>query len=146
MFTTPLEQILAALKGIPAFKTVDAWMGDVDDLMEQVQKLPSAHLLMSAAEFDPPATIGAVAAPSETTWSIIVISEQLRDRKTGLVESLVLIESLLAPAVPQAPGDVRGLTRLKTSSGHLWPDVVQFLGAKGGKSAYGLKFSLENGR
>jgi len=139
MFTTPLENILIALAAIPNFKTVDAWMGDVKELLDKVQKLPSAHVLMSGADFDPPATIGATAAPSETTWSIVIISESLRDRKTGLVESLVLIEALIAAAPA-------GLTRLNTGFGYLWPASAQFLGADGGKSAYGIKFSLENGR
>lgn len=151
MFSTVLEKILTALAEITDFKTTNAWMGDVDELMKQVQKLPSAHVMLSVGEFDEPLTVRGELNPSETTWSIVVIGENLRDRKTGLIESLVLIEALLAyaePAKNQPPfpaGTKLGLTRLDTGYGRLWPSVVQFLGAEGGKAAYGVKFYNKKG-
>jgi hypothetical protein len=151
MFTSVLEKILTALAEISEFKTTDAWMGDVADLLQKVQKLPSAHVMLSVGEFDEPLTLRGELNPSETTWSIVVLCENLRDRKTGLVESLALIEALLAyaePAKNQPPfpaGTKLGLTRLDTGYGRLWPSTVQFLGAEGSKAAYGIKFYNKKG-
>lgn len=156
MFTTPLEKILEALgkiktNGSPVFKTIDAWTGDVKDLLDKVQKFPSAHVLLSVGEFDEPKTLRGEVAPAETTWSIVILSENRSDRKTGFVESLGLIEALLnfaepAPGQPPfAPDYQTGLVRLNTSQGRLWPAVVQFLAAEGGKSAYGIKFYNKKG-
>lgn len=151
MYTSVLEKILTSLAEITEFKTTDAWMGDVSDLLQKVQKLPSAHVMLSVGEFDEPLTLRGELNPSETTWSIVVICENLRDRKTGLVESLALIEALLNYAEPAKnqppfpPGTPLGLTRLDTGYGRLWPTVVQFLGTEKGKAAYGVKFYNKKG-
>lgn len=128
------DTITAALEGLPELKTTGIWQGDVEDLLKSAHKLPSAHVILSGAEFGGPenTTIGATVAPAEMLWSVVIISQNLRDRKSGAVDSLGLIELVLAR-----------LTRLDTGHGWLWPAQVQLIGAESGKSAYGFHFVVE---
>lgn len=131
MFATVQTSLVDALGELGAIKTTGVWQGDVEDLLKNVHKLPSAHVVLSAAEFDAPAVIGATAAPAEMLWSVILISQNLRDAASGAADSLALIEAVLAK-----------LTRLNTGFGWLWPLRVQILGAENGKAAYGFHFSV----
>lgn len=150
MFTTVMQQIITALEGMktdgtPVFRLVDVWQGDVDELMKSAQKLPSVHVIFSMAEYgESQTTRGSDLPPSETTWSLVLIAQNLRDRKSGAVESLVLIERLLQMHNPATPA-TGGLTGLKTSRGRLWPAVIQLLGQENGKAAYGIKFFNRKG-
>lgn len=147
MFIAILEKILTALGGIPDFLTVDVWQGDVKDLLDTVQKLPSAHVLFSGGEFDTDPTIGGSTPPHDLTWSIVVLAENRRDRQSGARDTLKLLNTLINPAAPPAGSDITpGLTRLNTGYGLLWPDTVQFLASENGKTAYGFKFKVELGR
>lgn len=134
--------ILSALEQIADFRTVDVWQGDMEDLLKNAQKLPSAHVIFSAAEFGGPTTIGARVAPADMVWSVIVMSQNLRDRKSGALDSLSLLAKVLASATPAEPTEPKGLTRLNTGHGWLWPVKVQFIGAENGKSAYGIHFEV----
>lgn len=138
MFVTVQDKIVAALKTITDFKTVGVWDGDIEDLLKNVTKLPSAHVLLSVAEFDEPKTVRGESVPADMTWTVIVMSQNLRDRGAGAIDSLSLIQKLvvLEPA---------GLTRLDTGHGRLWPAVVQFIAAENGKTAYGVKFYNKKG-
>lgn len=151
MFVPTLETILTALaaiqlNGVAAFKTVGPWQGDTKDLLDMVQKLPSAHVLLSVGDFDESNTIGGKTVPFALTWSVIVLTENLKDRATAARETLSLLQLLVNPAQPDTPDVSPGLTRLNTGYGPLWPVTVQLLGTDGGKTAYGFKFTHEKGR
>lgn len=143
MFLSQLEIILTALGNIPDLKTVDVWQGEIKDLLEQVQKLPSAWTLFSAAEFESSTIIGSTEMPSDFTWSVIVITENRKDRSTAARETLALLEKMIKPATDPEPG----LTRLPITGGnYLWPTEVKLLGSENGKTAYGVKFAVETNK
>lgn len=140
MLTAIQEKIVAGLEAISVFKTAGVWQGDVKELLDTVHKLPSAHVMLSTGEFDQPRIIGGKITQKDITWSIIVLSESVRDRKSGAVGSLTLLDALLV----DAREDIPGLSGLDTGYGRLWPTDVAFLGSEGGKAAYGMKFILES--
>jgi hypothetical protein len=147
MFNPILDTILAQLALNLAFKTVDVWQGDVKDLLDTVQKTPSAHVLLSGGDFDEATTIGGTSTPYELTWSVVILTENRRDRAAAARDTLTLLQDIINPAVPEAgSGLTPGLTRLNTGYGLLWPATLQFLGTEQGKTAYGFKFTMEKGR
>ncbi|NVO00034.1 MAG: hypothetical protein HXX17_11965 [Geobacteraceae bacterium] len=143
MFIAILEKILTTLTGISDFKTVDIWQGDVKELLDTVQKFPSAHVLFSGGDFDPARAMGSSSFPQDLTWTVIVITENRRDRSSGARDTLKLLATVINPAVPTDPAVTPGLTRLNTGYGLLWPATVQFLACENGKTAYGFKFSVK---
>ena len=129
-----------------AFRTVDVWDGDVADLMNKVQQFPSAHLLLSIGEFDSATTIGGTNPPQELTWSIIIMVENRANRAAGARAALAILDQVIKPALPADRADPKGLSRLNTGAGLLWPVIVQFIGSEQGKIMYGFKFTHEKGR
>ena len=139
MFVTVLNKTVAGLEAIPDFKTVDIWQGEIKELLETPTKLPAAFVIFGRSDFGLPATIGATVAPADMLWPVIVMSQNLRDRKSGAVESLGLLMKVVAPAnVP--PPQTPGLTRLDTGYGYLWTDSVELISVAKGVAAYGFKF------
>lgn len=131
-FITVLNTIIQALEEISEFKMADIWQGDVEDLLKNVQKLPSAHAILSTVDFDESRTLRADFAPAEMLWSVVIMSQNLRDRKSGALDSLTLIGLVL-----------NKLTRLNTGSGYLWPVKLQLIAAENGKTAYGFHFRVK---
>jgi len=132
MFVEVQTIIENALREIAEFKTVDVWQGEVEDLLKQTTKLPSCHCIFSTSEFSEPRVIGALVAPAGMVWSVVLMSQNLRDRKSGSLDSLALIELVL-----------NKLTRLNTGFGWLQPLRVQLIAAVDGKVAYGFHFGVE---
>lgn len=149
MFVPVIEKILPALEKVPGYQTTGCWEGDVKQLLESAHKLPSAHVMLTLGEFDLTETLGGKSRPpSDLTWTVISITENRKDLKTGYLASLGLIDALLEfnelPA--NMPQPVKpGLTRLDTGYGRLWPAVVQFMGSENGKTVYGIKFYNKKG-
>ena len=126
------NKFIQALEESGGFKTVDGWQGDVEELLRNPQKLPSAHVIFGDSEFRAAQTIGSAVAPTDMVWSVILMSKNVRDRKSGAVESYQLIETVLAK-----------LTKLNTGYGFVWPGKVVLISVERGVAAYGFHFIVE---
>lgn len=128
------EAIITALTAIGSFKTVDGWQGEIEELVKQVAKLPSAHVALGEMDFgEEPTAIGTKLSNNDGVWNIIITAGNVRDRKSGAVECYGLIMAV-----------VEKLKMLPVGNGWLWPENVKLLYAKNGLSLYGISFRIEN--
>jgi hypothetical protein len=128
------ETIIAALIAAPpVFRYVDGWQGEIEDLVRQVGKLPSAHVAMGEIDFgEEPTAMGTLLSLDDSVWNVIITASNVRDRKSGAVECYQLIEAV-----------VNRLKGLQVINGWLWPVNAKLLYAKNGLSIYGVSFRLE---
>ena len=129
------NSIIDALTSLAIFKTVDAWQGDIEELVKLVHKTPSVHVVYSGAEFDSPRIMGDINPPTDMIWSTIIIGQNLRDRKSGAVECYSLVEATRVK-----------LTRFDSGFGWLWPVSEKLLYSGNGLSAYGCGFRIQQNK
>lgn len=130
MLTTIQTTIIDTLTALQTFKTVDAWRGDLDDLLKAPARLPAAFVLFARGDYQRPRTIGATIALANLGWTVIVVTRNLGDRKG--TDSYRLLEDA-----------VTALTRLPVGCGWLWPETVELVEAGNGVAVYGVQFGVE---
>jgi hypothetical protein len=128
------EAIITALSPTPAiFRHVDGWQGEIEELIKQVSKLPSAHVALGEIDFGAePTAMGTKLSLDESVWNVIITASNKRDRNSGAVECYQLIETV-----------VERLKALPVEGGWLWPENAKLLYAKNGLSLYGVSFRIE---
>ena len=133
MLVETQEAIITALTDLDAFKHLDGWQGQVEDLIKVPTKLPSAHVALGEVAFgEEPTAIGTRLSLDDMVWNVIIAASNVRDRKSGAVECYNLVEAATAK-----------LKMLKIGEGWLWPVKAQLLYAKNGLSLYGISFRIE---
>jgi hypothetical protein len=142
MLTELQNDMLDALDRITAFKERGVWQGNLEDLLKQPQKTPSAHVALASGLFSPPVTTPAKDSMATLGWDVIVIYQCLKDRKISTTQGYGLIEAVVKP-VSKDPEIVGGLTGLKTQGGMLWPVSLDLLDTVNGISAYAIRFEIK---
>ncbi len=132
MLTQTSDTIIRQLEQTPGVKTVGEWAGDVEDLLKKPHNLPSLHLIYGGGVFGKgPVAMGSKIAGADQTWTVIVLSKNLRSRQDGALEAYTLIEA------------VRGaLTKFAVAGGWLWPEREALIFAERGILGYGIDFTL----
>lgn len=130
MLTTIQTTIIDTLTSLGTFKTVDAWRGDIDELLKAPARLPAAFVLFARGDYQRPRTIGATVALANLGWTVVIVTRNLGDRKGA--ESYQVIEAAVA-----------ALTKLSVGCGCLWPEAVELVEAGQGVAVYGVQFGVE---
>lgn len=129
--TAIIDHLLAR---IPELRTVDAWQGEIEELVKTAHLLPSVHLAYGSGEYDDqPACIGGAIARKAMVWNAIITAANRRDRASGTTECYLLVEAV-----------VSALKRFDTGHGWLWPVREELLYSKHGLSVYGVSFVMQN--
>jgi len=133
MLTEANDLILAQLDALGVFKSVDIYVGDAEDLLKKAAKLPGVFLVYGGAVYiDGPVTLGTDIAATAQTWTVILLSKNLRSKGDGALECYTYIEQIRD-----------ALTKFAVGDGWLWPVREELLLAEKGSLAYGLDFILE---
>ncbi len=133
MLTEVNDQILAQLESLRVFKRVDIYAGEAEDLLKKATKLPGAFLVYGGAIYpDGPIALGTSIAATVQTWTVILLSKNLRSEGDGALECYTYIEQIR-----------EALTKFAVGGGWLWPVREELLLAEKGSLAYGLDFILE---
>jgi hypothetical protein len=141
MLTEVQNDMLTVLDTITAFRERGVWQGNLEELLKQPQKLPSAHVALASGIFGRPRAMGDKNPLITMGWDVIVIYECLKDRKVATGQGYGLIEAVVKPV--STDGSVGGLTGLKTQGGQIWPCSLDLIDTVGGKSAYAIRFDIE---
>ena len=142
MLTEVQNDILAVLDTITAFRERGVWQGNLEDLLKQAQKTPSAHVVLASGTFARPRVVGDRSPLLGMGWDVIIIYQCLKDRRVATDQGYGLIESVVKP-VSRDGIEIGGLTGLKTQEGVLWPGSLELLDTVGGISAYAIRFDIE---
>lgn len=137
MLTEVQNDILAVLDNIGAFKQCGVWQGNLEDLVKQPQKTPSAHVALASGRFARPRTMGDTSPMMNMGWDVIIIYQCLKDRQVAANQGYGLIEAVVSPV------GKGGLSGLKTQDGQLWPVSMELIDTVGGISAYAINFDIE---
>ena len=130
MLTTIQTTIIDTLTGLNRFKTVDAWRGDIEELIKSPARLPAAYVLFAKGDYQRPRTIGATVALANLGWTVLIITRNLGDRKG--TDSFQVLEAAVA-----------ALTKKDVGCGWLWPETIELIEAGQGVAVYGVQFGVE---
>jgi len=126
------DDILAQLGTISQVKTVDAWQGEVSDLLKIPQKLPALNVIYQGGVYEPFSQVGENTSAA-MDYLIILIVQNQKARKDALLTAYNIIEQ----------------TRVKLT-GHwvgeydFWrPRREELLMAEGSTLVYGLTYGLD---
>ncbi len=127
------DSIISQLQTVAGIKTVDAWAGDIDDLLKTPKKMPSLQVIYQGCRFQVLKTLGTKRAPHDMRFLVVLIHRSLKDRKTGTEQCYQIIEDVRAK-----------LIKYKIDPyGWLWPESEELIMAEGGIFAYGLEYILK---
>ncbi|MDH3998906.1 MAG: DUF1834 family protein [Desulfuromonadales bacterium] len=133
MLTQSSDLILQQLKSIDGLKTVKEYVGDPEALLKKPAKLPGAFLVYGGASYKPdPVALASDGAAAKQSWTVILLSKNLRSETEGALECYAYLEQIRA-----------ALTKFSVGDGWLWPLKDELLLAEKGALAYGLDFILE---
>jgi hypothetical protein len=142
MLTEVQNAMLEVLDTIIAFRERGVWQGNLEDLIKQPQKTPSAHVVLASGQFARPRVMGDRSPLLAMGWDVIIIYQCLKDRRVAADQGYGLIEAVVKPVSKDGVA-VGGLTGLKTQEGTLWPVSLDLLNTVGGISAYAIRFDIE---
>ena len=137
MLTEVQNDILAVLDNLGAFKQCGVWQGNLEDLVKQPQKTPSAHVALASGRFQRMRTMGDTSPMMNMGWDVIVIYQCLKDRQVSTNQGYGLVEAVVKPV------SKGGLTGLKTEGGMIWPVSLELIDTVGGITAYAINFDIE---
>ncbi len=130
MLTEISDALEARLRAqVTGLKTIGVWVGDVEDLVKQPQRLPSAHVIYAGGQFGDPAALGAEAVEVSQSWTVILLGQSLKSRRDGAEGIYPLIEAIRT-----------ALTRFDTGHGYLMPASESLIHADKGLLGYGIDF------
>lgn len=132
MLTEIQDALIDRLQEIGEVKLVDAWLGDLEELLQQPKKLPSLQVVYTGTDFQPKGVIGANLTDSGLAYDIILIHKNLQSRRKCAEECNGIIEAVRAKLV--------GFQIL--NYGWIWPESEALLLADAGTLAYGLRYRV----
>ena len=132
MLETIQNNIIEQLKTIGGVPTVEAWQGDIDDLLKTPQRLPALRVIFQRADFEEKATIGGDQPAVTLTYLIVLVDKHLKSREAGAAACYAIIENTRAALIGhKVPG-----------YDYLWPKQEDLILAEGGVLAYGMTYSM----
>lgn len=126
------NEIEALLNQITEVQEVDAWTGEVADILQKPKKMPSLHVIYQGASFLDRVTINTTKAKHTPTYNIILVNKNLRSRKDNLREVYTIIEAVREK-----------LIGYKTSYGCLWPISEDIVTVDNGIVVYGMNYEIK---
>lgn len=134
MISAICSDIITAVTGITGVKTVGAWAGDVDALLQLPQNLPGVFVVYQGAQFsEAPATMGTASVDTGMQFQIIVIVHSLKAATDAALTAWTIIEAVRTALIGR-----QILTYNK-----LWPTSEDLIFSEGGLLVYGLNYSLD---
>ena len=133
MLETIQNNIIAELEAIYGIKTVGAWQGDVESLLQMPQKMPSLHVVYQGAKFEPFNQVGEPTI-SSLDYLIILIVQNQKSREDASVAAYTIINAVRNLLIGHQIG----------AYGFLRPTQEDLLMAAGSIIAYGLTYSMDN--
>ena len=127
------NDIIVELGDVEGVNTVGAWQGEVDALLKMPQKMPALHVIYQGAKFEPFDQVGEPTI-STLNYLIVLITQNLKGRKEGSVESYAIIEAVRNKLIGHQI----------ESYGFLRPVQEDLLMAEGSILAYGLTYGMNN--
>lgn len=124
------EAILARLREVNGVKTVGAWTGELKDILEKTQLMPSLHALYAGAKFD---QTGGQSYEIEMNWTVLCAVRNTRGRMDAATACYALVDIVRARL---AGSDCGGY-------GILWPVAEELILAEEGFILYGLDYRLK---
>lgn len=127
------DDILEELRAIPGAGTVDAWQGDIEDLLKTPQKMPSLHVLYQGADFEPFEQAGECTSAA-MDFMIVLMAQNQKSRAAGSVAAYGMIEAVREKLIGHQVADYDFLR----------PRREELILARGGILAYGMVYGLSN--
>lgn len=125
--------ILDALSKVEDVVTLEAWAGDVDDLLEKAQRLPAVYVVFDGADYEPYDRAG-----DNTTaaldYLVIVVARSLRGRADATAAAYEIIEGVRSALIGCQIADYDFLRPVRE-------DLIT---TAGGVLVYGLVYRLQN--
>jgi hypothetical protein len=137
MLTEIQNDMLQTLEDMGVFKVCGIWQGDLENLLKQAQKTPSAHVALASGVFSRPRVIGDDSPLLNMGWDVIVIYQCMQSRDTSSTMGYSLIEHVVKPV------SRGGLSGKKVQDGLIWPVSLDLIDTISGISAYAIRFEIE---
>jgi len=127
------NNIIAQLATIAGVATVDAWQGDIEDLLKTPQKLPSLHVLYQSAVYETFEQAGENTSAA-LDFLVVLTTQNQKSRRAGSVASYTVIEAVRSQLVGHQIADFDFLRPVRE-------DLITTVG---GILVYGLTYRLSN--
>ncbi len=122
--------IIEELEGISGVNTVDAWQGDIEELLKTPQKLPALNVIYRGADFEEKQTDGG----HNMNFLVMLVAKNFRSRATGAANCNTIIEAVRGKLIGFA---AEGFDTL-------WPVSEDLILARGGILVYALNYQTHN--
>lgn len=134
MISAICADIISAITGLTGVKSVGAWAGDVDSLLQMPQNLPGLYLVYNGADFDEgPATMGTVKVDTDMSFQVLLIVNNPRSPAAAATAAWTIMELVRAALIGR-----QVLTYDK-----LWPVKEDLIFSEGGLLVYSMDYTLD---
>jgi phage gp37-like protein len=128
------DGIMERLRTIDGVADVDAWQGEIEDLLKQPKRLPALYVIYQGAEFDEKKVIGSNVARHRMEFLVVLIAKNLRSRTEGAITCYGIIEAVRA----------RLIGHRIDPHGMLWPVSEELIAVVNGVQVYGLNYRMKD--
>lgn len=134
MIETILNGIMERLRAIEGVAEVDAWQGDIEELLKQPKRLPALYVIYQGAEFEEKKVIGANVARHRMEFLVVLVAKNLRSRSEGALTCYGIIEAVRAQLIGH----------IVEPHGMLWPVSEELIVVVNGVQVYGLNYRMKD--
>jgi phage gp37-like protein len=134
MIDTVQDGIMERLRTIAGVAEVDAWQGEIEDLLKQPKRLPALYVVYQGAEFEEKKTIGANTARHWMEFLVVLVAKNLRSRAEGALTCYGILEAVRAQLIGH----------IIEPHGMLWPVAEELVAAVGGTLVYGMTYRMKD--
>lgn len=126
--------IMEQLRAIDGIAEVDAWQGEIDELLQQPKRMPALYVVYRGAEFEEKTTIGTNTARHRMEFLVVLVAKNLRSRAEGALTCYGIIEAVRA----------RLIGHIVEPHGMLWPVAEELVTITSGVQVYGLTYRMKD--
>lgn len=126
------DGILAQLGAIAGVKTVDAWQGNTEELLQRPGGLPEMYVIYQGCKYGEDMVIGAVSASLDMTFVVMLLGRNYRGRPQAAEDCFTLIEEVRDKLTAYEP-----VARCR-----LWPVAEDLILEQAGTLVYGLEYRI----
>lgn len=126
--------MITALEASSAFpgNNVGRWSGEVEELLTNPRRIPSAWVIYQGATFKPRKLLGVNLATGDQSWSVLLFLSMLRGLQTSAEESVFAKLNTVRSA----------LTGLTVDGAEMWPAGEQLVESVAGVVVYESRFTI----
>jgi phage gp37-like protein len=122
------------LRAIEGAAEVDAWQGEIEELLTHPKRLPALYVVYQGAEFEEKKVIGSNVARHRMEFLVVLVAKNLRSRAEGALTCYGLIEAVRAQLIGH----------VVEPHGMLWPVAEELVAAAGATLVYGLTYRMKD--